>query len=155
MTPERVARLEALPGWSWNVKAEAWEKSYSRLLTFVERAGHARVPRKHVALDRYDPKYQFSTWLFRISQNSAIDALRKKSVIEVPIARPATEASNPKEREFAMESMKQDLTRPDGISEDAFNRILWHATKGYDVPYPAHYAGAHGKGLKGLGLSLR
>ena len=24
-----------------------------------------------VALDRYDPKYQFSTWLFRIAQNSA------------------------------------------------------------------------------------
>jgi RNA polymerase sigma-70 factor, ECF subfamily len=55
----------------------------------------------YVALDRYDPKYQFSTWLFRIAQNSAIDALRKKSVIEVPIARPATEDSNAKEREFA------------------------------------------------------
>jgi RNA polymerase sigma-70 factor (ECF subfamily) len=55
----------------------------------------------YVALDRYDPKYQFSTWLFRIAQNSAIDALRKKSVIEVPIARPATEDSNQKEREFA------------------------------------------------------
>src|SRR5437763_16694461 len=54
-----------------------------------------------MALDRYDPKYQFSTWLFRIAQNSAIDALRKKSVIEVPIARPATEDSNSKEREFA------------------------------------------------------
>ena len=32
----------------------------------------------YLALDRYDPKYQFSTWLFRIAQNSAIDALRKK-----------------------------------------------------------------------------
>ena len=29
----------------------------------------------YLALDRYDPKYQFSTWLFRIAQNSAIDAL--------------------------------------------------------------------------------
>lgn len=55
----------------------------------------------YVALDRYDPKYQFSTWLFRISQNSAIDALRKKSVTEVPLTRPATENSNQKEREFA------------------------------------------------------
>src|SRR5215210_3301715 len=41
-----------------------------------------------VALDRFDPKYQFSTWLFRIAQNSAIDALRKKSISEVPIAKP-------------------------------------------------------------------
>ena len=53
-----------------------------------------------LALDRYDPKYQFSTWLFRIAQNSAIDALRKKSVIAVPIARP-TDDENAKDREFA------------------------------------------------------
>ena len=53
-----------------------------------------------VALDRYDPKYQFSTWLFRIAQNSAIDALRKKSIAEVPLAKPAGD-EEPKEREFA------------------------------------------------------
>jgi len=55
-----------------------------------------------LALDRYDPKYQFSTWLFRIAQNSAIDALRKKGIAEVPLARPAT-ADDPegKDREFA------------------------------------------------------
>ena len=55
-----------------------------------------------LALDRYDPKYQFSTWLFRIAQNSAIDALRKKSIAEVSLARPADdESSTPREREFA------------------------------------------------------
>jgi len=53
-----------------------------------------------VALDRYDSKYQFSTWLFRIAQNTAIDALRKKSIVEVPIAKPATEEDT-KDREFA------------------------------------------------------
>src|SRR5947209_15951181 len=52
-----------------------------------------------MALDRYDPKYQFSTWLFRIAQNTAIDALRKKSIVEVPIAKPATdEDSRDRER---------------------------------------------------------
>jgi RNA polymerase sigma-70 factor (ECF subfamily) len=54
----------------------------------------------YVALDRYDPKYQFSTWLFRIAQNSAIDALRKKSIAEVPIA-PKAGDEDGKEREFA------------------------------------------------------
>ena len=54
-----------------------------------------------MALDRYDPKYQFSTWLFRIAQNSAIDAIRKKSIQEVPFARPADEESSGQEREFA------------------------------------------------------
>ncbi|HYI07444.1 MAG TPA: sigma-70 family RNA polymerase sigma factor [Thermoanaerobaculia bacterium] len=55
----------------------------------------------YLALDRYDPKYQFSTWLFRIAQNSAIDALRKKSIAEVPLARPTEEEPAGKEREFA------------------------------------------------------
>ncbi|HEX2062552.1 MAG TPA: sigma-70 family RNA polymerase sigma factor [Thermoanaerobaculia bacterium] len=55
----------------------------------------------YLALDRYDPKYQFSTWLFRIAQNSAIDALRKKSISEVPLARPSGDETEGKEREFA------------------------------------------------------
>ena len=55
----------------------------------------------YLALDRYDPKYQFSTWLFRIAQNSAIDALRKKSITEVPLARPTEEEPGGKDREFA------------------------------------------------------
>lgn len=55
----------------------------------------------YLALDRYDPKYQFSTWLFRIAQNSAIDALRKKSLPEVSLTRPADEEGGGKEREFA------------------------------------------------------
>ena len=54
-----------------------------------------------LALDRYDPKYQFSTWLFRIAQNSAIDALRKKSISEVPIVRTTEDEPGGKEREFA------------------------------------------------------
>jgi RNA polymerase sigma-70 factor (ECF subfamily) len=54
----------------------------------------------YLALDRYDPKYQFSTWLFRIAQNSAIDVLRKKSIPEVSLARPSEEEPQ-REREFA------------------------------------------------------
>jgi len=55
----------------------------------------------YLALDRYDPKYQFSTWLFRIAQNSAIDALRKKTLPEVPLSRPTDDEPGGKEREFA------------------------------------------------------
>lgn len=36
----------------------------------------------YMALDRYDPKYQFSTWIFRIAQNAAIDQIRKKTLPE-------------------------------------------------------------------------
>lgn len=55
----------------------------------------------YLALDRYDPKYQFSTWIFRIAQNSAIDALRKKGVSEVSLTRNDDDEQGGKEREFA------------------------------------------------------
>ncbi|HEX7117154.1 MAG TPA: sigma-70 family RNA polymerase sigma factor [Longimicrobiales bacterium] len=32
------------------------------------------------ALDRYDPKQKFSSWIFRIAHNTAIDRLRKREV---------------------------------------------------------------------------
>jgi RNA polymerase sigma-70 factor (ECF subfamily) len=55
----------------------------------------------YLALDRFDPKFQFSTWLFRIAQNSAIDALRKKSISEVSLMRTGGDDEDAKEREFA------------------------------------------------------
>ena len=36
------------------------------------------------ALDRYNPEYKFSTWLFRIAGNAAIDHLRKRRPRTVP-----------------------------------------------------------------------
>ncbi|MEZ5312186.1 MAG: sigma-70 family RNA polymerase sigma factor [Thermoanaerobaculia bacterium] len=43
--------------------------------------------RVYQALDRYDSQYRFSTWLFRVAQNAAIDVLRKRRVQLVPITR--------------------------------------------------------------------
>ena len=37
---------------------------------------------------------------------------------------------------WAQKSMEQDLDELDRIEEDVFNRIIWHAVKGYDCPYP-------------------
>jgi RNA polymerase sigma-70 factor (ECF subfamily) len=91
---------------------ELMKRYEKRIVNYVYRITH-RYEEAHdlaqeifvkvyLALDRYDPKYQFSTWLFRIAQNSAIDALRKKSVSEVPLARPADDESSVlKDREFA------------------------------------------------------
>jgi YVTN family beta-propeller protein len=56
-------------------------------------------------------------------------------------------------REFAELSEKQDLDMPDQIDDDAFNRVIWFATKPNE-PYPAALAGAHGRGLKSLHLTL-
>ena len=44
LTDDRVAVLEALPGWSWDPIADDWQEGLAHLRAFVEREGHARVP---------------------------------------------------------------------------------------------------------------
>lgn len=39
------------------------------------------------ALDRFDPRYRFSTWLFRVAQNAAIDQIRRRRLKLVPLHR--------------------------------------------------------------------
>jgi RNA polymerase sigma-70 factor (ECF subfamily) len=51
--------------------------------------------RVYQALDRYDSQYRFSTWLFRVAQNAAIDVLRKRRVQLVPISRRPDEGGEP------------------------------------------------------------
>ena len=41
-----------------------------------------------------------------------------------------------KQLSWAKKSLEQDLDDYDRIDEDTFNRIIWHAMKGYDRPYP-------------------
>lgn len=37
---------------------------------------------------------------------------------------------------------------------DNLNRMMWHEMRGYHTPYPAEWAGAHGKGLAQRGLKV-
>ena len=41
-----------------------------------------------------------------------------------------------KAKYYAKKSMALPLDDIDQADEGEFNRILWHAVKGYDVPYP-------------------
>jgi hypothetical protein len=75
---------------------------------------------------------------------------------QIPLAElnPEKAALRGPARRRAEESEEQRFDRFDGADEDTLNRILWHAVKETEAPYPAHLAGAHGKGLKALGLKL-
>jgi RNA polymerase sigma-70 factor, ECF subfamily len=52
------------------------------------------------ALERYDPQYKFSTWLFRIAGNTAIDHLRKRRPRTVPLEIVDPEGGGVSSREY-------------------------------------------------------
>ncbi len=52
------------------------------------------------ALDRYNPKYKFSTWLFRVAQNAAIDQIRKRRLQLVSMDRPRADGRDQGTWEF-------------------------------------------------------
>lgn len=67
---------------------------------------------------------------------------------------PPLSTLNRQQRHWAEVSLRLPLDKPDRADEDLLNHILWHAVKGIDAPYPAEFAGAHGKGLAARGLVL-
>ena len=54
----RPERLESLEGWSWDPNADAWEKGFAALESYVERLGNARVAAAHKEND-----FALGTWV--------------------------------------------------------------------------------------------
>ena len=69
------------------------------------------------------------------------------------LPRSATRPKNHAEKKLAAKVAKFDFTKPDLIDDDALNRDLWAQTRPGER-YPVEFAGAHGKGLRALGLTL-
>jgi hypothetical protein len=46
LSAARIARLEALNGWTWDPHADDWEEGFQVLQRFAAEHGHARVPAK-------------------------------------------------------------------------------------------------------------
>lgn len=50
---ERKKRLEAVPGWVWDVRSDRWETSFNHLAEYTEREGHCRVPKIYRTSDGF------------------------------------------------------------------------------------------------------
>lgn len=66
---------------------------------------------------------------------------------------PATRVSF-KQRYWTNQSLAMNFDIPDAVDDNVLNRVIWYSVKGFDAHYPSEFAGAHGKGLKALQLSL-
>jgi hypothetical protein len=58
LSEERASRLEALPGWSWDVRADRWEDGFAHTASFAAREGHARVPKGNI-----EDGFRLGTWI--------------------------------------------------------------------------------------------
>lgn len=107
-------------------------KRYQRRLTafLAQLVGDLEVARELAqetfirawsALERFDPRYRFSTWLFRIGHNLGIDQLRRRRVLTVPIVREDAEGE---EVEVVVADVGKDPL------EHFENRILARELKG-------------------------
>jgi RNA polymerase sigma-70 factor (ECF subfamily) len=102
------------------------ERYRTRLFRFVERytndAEDARDVTQEVflkvygALDSFDPRYKFSTWIFRIAGNAAIDHLRRRKVRALPLELPLDDEG----QERRVEPRE---TRPDPLEDLTRSRL--------------------------------
>ena len=60
----------------------------------------------------------------------------ERSNVPLDELNPPLQGLSGKQLSWAKKSLEQDLDDFDRIDEDTFNRIIWHAMKGWDRPYP-------------------
>jgi superfamily II DNA or RNA helicase len=73
---DRKRRLDDVPGWTWDVRAAAWEEGYNRLLRYVEENGNARVPTSYIV-----DEYRLGKWIAKQRANftnGTLDADRER-----------------------------------------------------------------------------
>jgi len=61
LSPDRMRRLESVPGWSWAVLDETWEEGFRILQEYVEARGNSRAPTTYVT----QSGYKLGAWLDR------------------------------------------------------------------------------------------
>ena len=76
LSPERVQRLEQLPGWLWETPDDAWARGFSQLEEFIRQHGHANPPQRYRSPDGYALGYWVN--VNRRNRDTLDDARRTK-----------------------------------------------------------------------------
>ncbi|MFM8856316.1 MAG: Helicase associated domain protein, partial [Actinomycetota bacterium] len=83
LSPERQAKVEALPGWSWNAFAEKWEEGFGYLQGYVAEFGNAKVPQSY----RCPDGFRLGQWVAVQRRNNvtgSINAERQRRLEALP-----------------------------------------------------------------------
>jgi RNA polymerase sigma-70 factor (ECF subfamily) len=96
------------------------------------------------ALPRFNPEYKFSTWLFRIAGNAAIDHLRKKRPRTVPLEVPDPEGQG---RVSSPEYSSSDLDPFDMLRNMERGRAISQAIADLPIEFRELIALRHFAGL--------
>ena len=59
LSADRIVRLEALPGWTWDPVDDQWERGFAAVGAYTGEHGHARVPGLHVT----DGGFKLGRWV--------------------------------------------------------------------------------------------
>jgi superfamily II DNA or RNA helicase len=67
---ERVSRLEAVPGWAWDIRDAAWEEGFEALRSFADREGHPRAAFGHI-----EDQYGLGNWVAKQRRDYKLNRL--------------------------------------------------------------------------------
>jgi hypothetical protein len=82
LAADRARRLQELPDWTWNTRADKWEAGFTTLLRYVEDNVYARVPQSCV-FDGY-PLGQWVSNQRQSRRKGTLDPDRERRLQELP-----------------------------------------------------------------------
>ena len=123
---DREHRLEDLPGWTWDPKADQWEEGYRHLQHYVKRHGHALVPASH-----REEGYRLGQWVGWLRGEHAkgtLEANRERRLQELPgwtwdARADQWEAGFSRLRDYV--KRHGDACVPDSYTDDGYGLGVW------------------------------
>ena len=76
LNQDQINRLEAIPGWSWDVFMDRLEKNFEQLHSYVKQYGNSRVPATYVSLDGF----KLGSWVSVQRKNNSNNLLTQDQI---------------------------------------------------------------------------